>query len=123
MTSASRKALLQKYKETPRPMGVGRIRNTVNDSALVVAGTHISALLNRHQAQLKMGGHPHREMQRDFTDQGADAFTFEVLDTLEPSDEPGYDPAGDLRVLEAMWMERLAPYAPAGYHPPPGAAS
>jgi hypothetical protein len=47
---------------------------------------------------------------------GANAFTFEVLDTLTaPPDQPGYDPADDLRVLEALWLERLQPFGERGY--------
>ena len=100
-------------------MGVGAVRNTANGRLLVVAGTNLQALLNRHQAQLKLGGHPNKEMQREWNEFGADAFRFEVLDTLTPSTAADYDPASDLRELEALWMEKLAPYEPTGYHRKP----
>ena len=38
---------------------------------------------------------------------GPDAFTFEVLDLLEPDGRPGRDPAADLRALEELWVEEL----------------
>lgn len=51
---------------------------------------------------------------------GQECFTFEVVDTLTPpADAPAYDPTEDLKALEALWMEKLAPYEPAGYHRPP----
>jgi hypothetical protein len=114
-----RKALLREYKETPRLMGVGAIRNTANGKTLLVAGPNLPALLNRHKAQLRLGMHPHGALQRDCSAYGAEVFVFEILDTLAPSDEPDHDVAEELRVLEAMWMEKLAPYEPVGYHRKP----
>lgn len=117
-----RKALLREYKETPRTMGVGVVRNTQNGRSLVVAGPNIPALLNRHEAQLKFGAHPNKALQADWNSAGRAAFAFEVLDTLKPPETPTQDVAEELRLLEAMWMEKLAPYEPVGYHRKPRAA-
>ncbi len=38
---------------------------------------------------------------------GQEEFEFEILDTLSPSELPDYDPTDDLRMLEAMWVEKL----------------
>ncbi len=117
-----RKAAIRAYKDTPRPMGVGVIRNSANGKLLVVAGRDLPGLLNRHQAQLRMGGHPNRELQQDWNALGQDVFRFEVLDVLVPSDLPDHDPADELRTLEALWLDKLAPFEPEGYHRKPGAA-
>jgi hypothetical protein len=119
MMTKDRKTLSREYKETPRTMGVGAIRNTSNGKSLVVSGVNIPALLNRHKAQLRLGMHPNRALQQDFTAHGPDVFEFEILDTLAPAEEPADDPAEELRVLEAMWMEKLAPFEPTGYHRKP----
>jgi hypothetical protein len=112
-----RKAVTREYKETVRPMGVGAIRHVASNRVLLVAGKDLPSLLNRHQAELRLGGHRNRELQQDWLAHGAEAFTFEVVDTIEPpADKPDYDPAADLRALEALWMEKLAPFEPAGYH-------
>jgi hypothetical protein len=120
-----RKEQIRKYKETPRPMGVYRVHCVENDKSLVGSSVDIQARLNRHQAQLRLGGHPVKELQADWNRLGADFFRFEVVDTLTPSDEPGYDHAKDLRLLEEMWLEKLAPYGNRGYNerpkPAPGA--
>lgn len=118
---ADRKALIREYKETPRVMGVGIVRNTANGRSLVVVSQNLPALLNRHQAQLRLGVHANRALQQDWS-AGPDHFRFEVLDTLPPSDKPGYDPTEDLRVLESLWVEKLKPFEPAGYHPRPRSA-
>lgn len=39
---------------------------------------------------------------------GQDAFVFELLDTLEPNDDPDYDPREALQTLEDLGAEKLA---------------
>ena len=116
--ATDRKALIREYKDTPRVMGVGIVRNSASGKSLVVASQNLPALLNRHQAQLRLGVHANRALQQDWNE-GPDRFQFEILDTLSPADKPDYDPTDDLRVLEALWMEKLQPFDPAGYHPRP----
>jgi hypothetical protein len=103
-----RKALIREYKQRRPPMGVYRIHNTVSGHALVAASTDLPSILNRHRAQLKLGGHPSRPLQSDWNEHGADSFVFEILDTLTPPEQPGYDPVADLTVLEDMWLEKLS---------------
>ncbi|MHB8080011.1 MAG: GIY-YIG nuclease family protein [Candidatus Krumholzibacteriia bacterium] len=111
-----RKALRREYQETPRPMGVFRVHNTANGKSFVGSSVDLPAMLNRQRAQLGFGGHPNRELQREWREMGAQAFAFEVLDTLKPREEPGWDPAGELRALEALWLEKLSPYDAQGYN-------
>jgi hypothetical protein len=110
-----RKALVRAYKETPRPMGIYRVRNLTDDRSLVGRSVNLPAALNRERTQLRFGGHPNEALQRDWNALGPDAFAFEILDTLAPPEGVDYDPADDLRVLEAMWLERLEPYGDRGY--------
>ncbi len=114
-----KKARIRAYKDTPRPMGIYRVWNTVNGKSLVGSSVNLPATLNRMRFQLEMGGHPHRTLQQEWREYGPEAFRFEVLDTLEPSDAPGADAARDLRALEAMWLEQLSPYGERGYNTPP----
>jgi len=102
-----RKALIRRYKETSRTMGVCRVLNTENGRFLIDASVDVRSLLNRHRAQLRMQGHPSRGLQRDWVALGPESFAFEVLDTLGPADDPEYDPSGDLRELENLWVQKL----------------
>jgi len=113
--SADRKALSRSYKETPRTMGVFRVRNTVNGKSLVAASVDVPAMLNRQRFQLESGFHSDRALLAEWREFGPDAFVFETLDTLEPSEEPGYDPASDLKMLEQMWLEKLSRAGERGY--------
>lgn len=100
-------------------MGVFRVHNTVKDKSFVGTSRDLPAILNRHQAQLRMGGHVSSELQNDWNTMGPDAFVFEVLDTLEPPTTPGYDPSDDLRVLEQLWLDKLSPFDERGYNTRP----
>jgi hypothetical protein len=104
----NRKELIRNYKLRRPPMGVYRIRNTVTGSSLVAASTDLPSILNRHRAQLGMGGHSSRALQADWREHGPESFVFEILDTLPPSDEPQYDPIADLAALEDLWLEKLS---------------
>jgi hypothetical protein len=110
--------MIRAYKETPRPMGVYRVHNTVSGKSLIGSSTDLTAVLNRQQAQLRFGGHPDRRLQADWNALGPDAFVFEVLDTLEPRDEPDYDAGTELDALEQLWLEKLAPGGDPGYKRP-----
>jgi hypothetical protein len=110
-----RKAQIRAYKETPRPMGVFRVRNTVNGKSLIGTSVDVPGMLNRQRFQLRAGGHPDRALQRDWNESGPEAFEFETLDTLAPPEEPGYDPAADLKMLERMWLEKLGRPGAPGY--------
>jgi hypothetical protein len=106
--TVDRKEAIRRYKETPRTLGVYTIRNTATGKTFIGSATDAPARLNRHRAALQTGMHPSRNLQQEWNRDGSEAFAFEVVDTLKPSEEPGNDPAEDLRVLEVMWREKLS---------------
>lgn len=120
MNPAERKAASREYRETRRPAGIYCVRNTSSGKVLIGSSADLPAMLNRQLSQLRFGGHPNRELQRDWNALGADAFVFEVLDTLTPPDGPApWDARPDLAVLEALWLERLSPFDEKGYNKRP----
>lgn len=111
-----KKTLIREYKETRRPMGVFRVSNTVNGKIFIGTSVDLPAMLNRQQSQLRMGGHPNKELQKDWNELGPDAFEFEVLDTFTPPEAPNYNPKDDLKALEDLWLDKLSPYGERGYN-------
>ncbi|MCP5178473.1 MAG: GIY-YIG nuclease family protein [Pseudomonadales bacterium] len=105
LTPQQKKALIAEYRKTPRPMGLYRVLN--EQSGRFVVGTHrdVQARLNRFLANLRTGTEMNKALLADWQAAAGEGFRFEVLDTLEPADEPGYDPTDDLRTLEALWWE------------------
>ena len=114
-----RKKLIREYKERPRPMGVFRVLNKVEQKSYVGSSVDAPAALNRERFQLKAGLHANARLQADWKRLGAEAFEFEVLDSLEQKDGPPADPAAELLVLERLWLEKLSPYGDRGYNTEP----
>ncbi len=122
MTKSSalhRKALIREYKRAPKDMGVYLIRNNANGKCYVASSRDIRARINRHKMDLRTNGERIPGLQADWNEYGESAFEFETVDLLEPSRQPGYDPAEDLLVLEQLWLEKLQPYADNGYNKAP----
>lgn len=119
MTDVSRerrKALVDAYRRTPKQMGVYAITNTRNGKRYVAASRDVRARINRHKMDLKTGSDRVAALQADWSRFGADVFQFDMLERLEPLEDPGYDPAEDLQVLEQIWLEKLQPYGDRGYN-------
>jgi hypothetical protein len=114
-----RKALIRQYKETPRPMGVYRIHNTVSDKSFVGSSRDLPSILNRERFSLGHGSHHIRALQNDWNRLGPEAFVFETLDTLSPGERSDSQLSEDLALLEQLWLEKLAPYGERGYNTPP----
>jgi hypothetical protein len=112
-----KKTLKDQYKQAVQPMGVYQIKNLANGKIFIGASKNLPGKINSHRFQLKMGSHMNKALQNDFTHFGEKIFSFEVLDNLEPQEDPAYDYGSDLNVLEKMWLERLQPYGEKGYHP------
>lgn len=111
-----RKALVDAYRRTPKDMGVYAIRNTVSGKLYVAASRDLRARINRHRMDLKTRSERVAGLQDDWNRLGAEAFEFEILDRLEPLDDPAYDPGEDLEVLEQLWLDKLKPYGDRGYN-------
>ncbi len=107
MSPFDRKARIREYKESSLPAGIFRVRNTATGKSLVGSSVNLPGMLNRQRFQLESGSHPDAALQADWNELGPDAFGFEVLDRLKPQEDPAYDPADELDVLLAMWIEKL----------------
>lgn len=111
-----RKELKREYKRDLTQMGVFQIRNTVNEKVFVGSSLNLPGIKNRHEFQLKMGGHPNKRLQAEYNEFGSDKFVFEILEELLPRTEPNYDYRADLTFLEDLWLEKLEPYGECGYN-------
>lgn len=95
------------YKQTKRPMGVYRIRNTQNGKSYVGFSMDLQARINRQKAELKLGSHRNAELVGEWKLFGELSFEFEVLDELGHDEDSKTNPADELRVLTDMWIHKL----------------
>lgn len=108
--------LKKAYKQTIQPMGIMQIKNEANGKVFIVSSLNLNGVANKHRFQLRMGSHINRELQQDWDKYGAENFSFEIIDRLEPKEDTEYDYREDLKTLEDLWLEKLKPFIPCGYN-------
>ncbi len=111
-----KKEIKKRYKETLTPMGVFQIRNLVNGKIFIGSSMNLPGRKNRFESDFTLGTMMDHVLQKDFLDHGRDNFTFEVIDNLEPKEDPAYDYKEDLKTLEELWIEKLQPFDDKGYN-------
>ena len=99
-------------------MGVFVIRNLVSGKIFVGSSMDLGAIFNRTRFQLAAGAHPNKELETDWRNLGAAKFEFEVAEELVPREDPNFDYASELELLEDVWLEKLQPYGDRGYNEP-----
>jgi hypothetical protein len=109
-----RKAAARAYREERRPMGVFAVRNTVTGTTFLGATVDLPSMLRRQLFTLQMGSHADHALQAEWNEHGEPAFVIEIIDVLEPPEDPAYKPADDLEALLEIWRERLAQGRPDG---------
>jgi hypothetical protein len=102
-----KRRLKQQYLETKTRAGVYAIRNLVTGRALVAGNMNVQGVLNRHRFELRQGSHRNRLLSQDWTLHGEASFAFEVVDMVEPGDDPAFDAARELEDLVTLWRQEI----------------
>src|SRR5512140_2298118 len=113
--SSARRELTRRYKQAPPPMGVYAIRNRLNQRILVGASLNVEGALNRHRFELARGQHRSAALMQDWLRDGADNFSFEVIDVVKPRDDPAFDYVAELDAMLALWREELQAFGDKSY--------
>lgn len=113
-----KKEIIKQYKQTVQPMGVYQIRNLVSGKIFVSSSLNLRGIKNRFEFQVSSNFMVNPELQSDYEKYGHDKFVLEIVDELEPKEDPAYDYKDDLKVLEEMWIEKLQPFGEKGYNIP-----
>lgn len=113
-----RRELKKEYKQNPPEMGIFQVKNNCSGKIFIGATVNVQGMLNRIAFQLEVGSYKERELQNDYNQCGAENFSFDILDILEPDKEPKKDYSDDLKELESIWLEKLQPYGDRGYNRP-----
>lgn len=106
-----RKELREQYERAPSEAGVYRIVNGGN-KALLGSTTNLSGIRNKlaFAKSTNTSGVLDRRLHKDVAEYGIDAFSFEVLETLDATAEMTMaEIQQDLDTLEALWLEKMDP--------------
>ena len=112
----TRKEIHREYKERVKPSGVFQVKNMANGKVLLGSSLNLEGPLNKHRFMLKINGHPNKELQQDWNELGPDQFSFEVLETIQISDNANFNLKDELTLLEEIWLEKLQPFGARGYN-------
>jgi len=110
------KRLKREYQEAPKETGIFRITNTANGKIYLGSSLNLHGPLNKHAFMLKMGSHINKALQADWNKCGADAFAFEIVEKVKPSDDPAFNVEDELSLLEQIWIEKEQPFSERGYN-------
>ncbi len=114
MDKNKRKELLEVYKQLKTYMGVIQITNKVNGKIYVDSYPNLKNKWVTIKGQLEMGRFANSQLQKDWKELGAEAFTYEELEKKE-ADEV-IDMRWELKQMEKPWLEKLQPYGDRGYN-------
>jgi biotin operon repressor len=114
---ATRAEIKRNFKEAPKEAGIFQIKNSVTGRVYLGSSLNLHGPLNKHRFTLKYGSHDVPALQKDYNELGANAFRFEILECVKPSDEPDFRVEDELTKLEQVWIEKLTPFGPNGYNP------
>ena len=118
-STKTRADLRRAYKEAPRQAGIFQIRNTTTGKILLGSSTNLHGPLNKHRFMLSIDKHDNAALQNDWNQLGAAAFAFEILEIVEPSDDPNFSVEDELTLLEEIWRDKLQPFGTQGYNQGP----
>lgn len=108
MEKRTKKEIMADYKERPIIGGVYVIRNQVNQKVWLDAVIDLQGSINRFDFSVKTGSCVVMKLQADWRVMGKDAFTLEVLETIEKPLEQSLEAfKEDMAVHRALWFEKL----------------
>jgi hypothetical protein len=106
MKGADRKAAAAAYKERKSIPGIFAVRCVPAGKVWIGESPNIDTHENRLWFTLRQNAHMNRELQAAWVQHGADAFTFEQLERLEPEDV-AYVLRAQLKDRAAAWLTQI----------------
>ncbi|HOB11615.1 MAG TPA: GIY-YIG nuclease family protein [Syntrophomonadaceae bacterium] len=103
-----KKELQEQFKQMKPDMGILAVINMDSKRCWLEAATNLKGKQNSVAFQLKNGSHINRQLQKDWNEQGEQAFQIVVLEQLEyDKDESKTDYRDDLELLKMIWIDKL----------------
>lgn len=106
MKRADRKAAIAAYRKREIAAGIYAVRCVPTGATWVGQSPDLSKIQNRLWFTLRLGNSTHRSLQEAWRAEGADAFTFEILERLE-DEEIDYVRARLLQERLSHWADKL----------------
>ena len=101
-----KKELLMEYRQRKREMGV-YLFECAEGGRYIGRADDPKGAINKNVFQLKMGSHPNKRLQKEWSDRGEAAFSVRVLDSLEYDEETKAECAEELAMLFDDWIQKM----------------
>jgi hypothetical protein len=116
MDKSKRKELVEEYLQIKIFMGVVKITNRRNGKIFLASYPNLKNKWSTIQAQLEMGRFTSLQLQKDWNEQGAADFEYEVIEQKDAGEIK--DIRWEQKQLLKKWLERLQPFGERGYNKP-----
>jgi hypothetical protein len=110
------KQLKEEYKHMQFKMGVFGIKNKINGKIFIGSSLDLTAIWNAQKFQLEIGMHKNSDLQKEWTEFGAENFNYEIIEELKQTDDKVVDYKKELKTLEEMVIQELQPFENKGYN-------
>lgn len=107
MTAAARKTAINDYKERKVSAGIYAIRCAASGQSWVGRAPDTGAIANRIWFMLRQNASTHRLLQEAWNRHGAEAFSIEIVEVLDPDLTP-YARQGALKTRLDYWAGLLS---------------
>lgn len=101
-----KKELLMEYRQRKREMGV-YLFECAEGGRYIGRADDPKGAINKNVFQLKMGSHPNKRLQKEWSDRGEAAFSVRVVDSLDYDEETKEECAEELAMLFDDWKLKL----------------
>ncbi|RYD05881.1 hypothetical protein N752_08275 [Desulforamulus aquiferis] len=105
---SNRRELILNYKQSTRPMGVYQIKNQKTGKIFIGGSLNLPGSFNSHRFQLNYRVHRNIKLQEDWHLFGQDAFTFDILETINPEEIAKEQWRDAVSKLEEEWLAKLS---------------
>ncbi|GAB5375946.1 MAG: GIY-YIG nuclease family protein [Acuticoccus sp.] len=106
MKGEARKAAINVYRDRKVVAGIYAVRCAASNEVWVGRAPDVPAIGNRLRFELGQGAHRHRAMQDAWRRHGADNFSIDLVERLDP-DDLGLAMNRVLKARHAFWVEEL----------------
>ncbi|MFZ4873917.1 GIY-YIG nuclease family protein [Janthinobacterium sp. Mn2066] len=107
MDKTQQAALKAAYRQQAPALGILTLQHLPSGRTLLAASRNAPGALNRHRFELKLGSHRNRVLLADWRRDGETAFQFDVIDTVEVTDDPAFDADAELASLLELHRSQM----------------
>lgn len=107
MKNALRQQLREEAKNHPVTMGVLLMTNTLSGKQYIKGALNLEALVNKIKFSLNIGQYSHPQLQKDWTEYGGEAFTFEFAAVIPLQENPYINYRQEVSKAEKTLISKL----------------